>query len=271
LTSTNVIESAFTIVETVCRNVKPWREGDQIERWVASGLLVAERQFRKVIGHRQIPMLLSSRHDEEPIIQDMDISGWNDRYRSGERPLEDLEAAPTPLLIETARQIAPGKALDLACGTGRNALWLAEHDWSVTAIDGAPAAIEILRHRASERRLVLDGRVADLQKGEYVIEPSNWDLVAICYYSQRDLFEPARQGVIPGGLIVAIVHITEPGEEPTHRRLRSGDLGDYFRDWEILHSYEGKPIDRAHRHAVAEIVARRPAGSPRDSTLDPRR
>ena len=37
-----------------------WRDGDHIERWVGSGLLVAERQFRKVIGHRQIPLLLSS-------------------------------------------------------------------------------------------------------------------------------------------------------------------------------------------------------------------
>jgi putative transposase len=60
LCCTNVIESAFSIVETVCRNVKRWRTGDQIERWVGSGLLVAERQFRKVIGHRQIPLLLSS-------------------------------------------------------------------------------------------------------------------------------------------------------------------------------------------------------------------
>jgi len=60
LCCTNVIESAFSIVETVCRNVKRWRDGDQIERWVGSGLLVAERQFRKVIGHRQIPLLLSS-------------------------------------------------------------------------------------------------------------------------------------------------------------------------------------------------------------------
>lgn len=60
LCCTNVIESAFSIVETVCRNVKRWQSGDQIERWVASGLLVAERQFRRVIGHRQIPLLLSS-------------------------------------------------------------------------------------------------------------------------------------------------------------------------------------------------------------------
>jgi putative transposase len=60
LSCTNVIESAFSIVETVCRNVKRWREGDQIERWVSSGLLVAEQQFRKVIGFRQLPLLLSS-------------------------------------------------------------------------------------------------------------------------------------------------------------------------------------------------------------------
>jgi transposase-like protein len=60
LSSTNVIESAFSIVETVCRNVKRWRNGDHIERWIASGLLVAERQFRKVIGHREIPMFISS-------------------------------------------------------------------------------------------------------------------------------------------------------------------------------------------------------------------
>src|SRR5689334_16931725 len=60
LACTNVIESAFSIVETVCRNVKRWRDGDHIERWVGSGLVVAEQQFRKVIGFRQIPLLLSS-------------------------------------------------------------------------------------------------------------------------------------------------------------------------------------------------------------------
>jgi putative transposase len=54
-----LIESAFSIVETVCRNVKRWRDGDHIERWVGSELLVAERQFRKVIGHRHIPLLAS--------------------------------------------------------------------------------------------------------------------------------------------------------------------------------------------------------------------
>src|SRR5450432_621759 len=58
LASTNVIESAFSIVETVCRNVKRWHGGDQRERWIGSGLLIAQKQFRRVRGHKQIPELL---------------------------------------------------------------------------------------------------------------------------------------------------------------------------------------------------------------------
>jgi transposase-like protein len=58
LASTNVIESAFSIVERVCRNVKRWHGGDQRERWVGSGLLVAQKQFRRITGYKQIPDLI---------------------------------------------------------------------------------------------------------------------------------------------------------------------------------------------------------------------
>src|SRR5579872_7394345 len=58
MASTNVIESAFSIVEQVCKNVKRWYGGDQRERWVGSGLLVAEKQFRRVTGYKQIPALI---------------------------------------------------------------------------------------------------------------------------------------------------------------------------------------------------------------------
>jgi len=58
MASTNVIESAFSIVEQVCKNVKRWHGGDQRERWVGSGLLVAENQFRRVTGYKQIPTLI---------------------------------------------------------------------------------------------------------------------------------------------------------------------------------------------------------------------
>jgi tellurite methyltransferase len=191
----------------------------------------------------------------------MEIRSWDERYRSGERTAEDIDAAPTPLLVETSKRLTPARALDLACGSGRNALWLAEQGWSVTAVDGSPAAIEILQSRASSRGVTLNMKVADLEKLEYQIEPASWNLIAICYYLQRDLFAPAKQGVVPGGIVISIVHITEPAEEPTTHRLRPGELEDYFQGWEILHCREGKPNDAAHQRSVAEIVARRPADS----------
>jgi putative transposase len=58
LASTNVIESAFAVVERVCLNVKRWHDGDQRERWVGSGLIVAEKQFRRIRGYKQLPVLL---------------------------------------------------------------------------------------------------------------------------------------------------------------------------------------------------------------------
>jgi tellurite methyltransferase len=167
--------------------------------------------------------------------------------------------------METAAQLHPGRALDLACGSGRNALWLAEQGWSVTAVDGAPAAIEILRERASRHAVKLDTHVADIEKHEYRIERSAWDLIAICYYLQRDLFEPAKAGIAPGGLLLAIVHITEPGEEPTYKRMSPGELKGYFAGWDILHYCEGKPKDPEHRLSVAEVVAQRPTSARRPS------
>jgi SAM-dependent methyltransferase len=190
----------------------------------------------------------------------MEIHDWNKRYRLRERPAEDLDVAPTPLLVQTATSLAPGKALDLASGAGRNALWLAEHGWEVTAVDGAAAAIEILRTRAVERALKINAVVANLEKDEFEIEPARWDLIAMCYYLQRNLFEPAKRGVTPGGILISIVHMTEPGEEDNPHRLRPGELEQYFAGWEILHRREGKANDSAHRRAVAEIVARRSLG-----------
>jgi transposase-like protein len=66
LASTNVIESAFSIVERVCRNVKRWHGGDQRERWVGSGLLVAQKQFRRITGYKQIPALIRELETQGP-------------------------------------------------------------------------------------------------------------------------------------------------------------------------------------------------------------
>ena len=171
----------------------------------------------------------------------MDIRGWDERYRGDPGTLK-----PTPLLVETASKLKPGRALDLACGAGRNAIWLAEHGWQVTAVDGSAVAIDTLRERAPS----VDARVADLEKQEYVIEPGAWDLIAVCYYLQRDLFEPVKRGLKPGGVAVIIVHLGE-----SRFSVQPGELRGYFKGWEILHDQEGAPRDPEHKRAVAEIVA----------------
>ena len=187
----------------------------------------------------------------------MRIDQWEERYRSGERKETDLLAPPTPLLIETAEKLEPGSALDVACGTGRNAIWLAQHGWHVTAVDGARPAIEILNQRAEERGLPIVTKVVDLEGGDFRIEPASWDLISICFYLQRSLIPAARAGVRPGGIAIVMVHTVENGEEVTATRAAPGELRSFFKDWEILHYFEGRGKDSAHKRASAEIVARR--------------
>ena len=60
LRTTNPIESAFSRVRTVCRNVKRWRDGDQRERWISSALIFAEQRFRRVVGCQAMPKFLET-------------------------------------------------------------------------------------------------------------------------------------------------------------------------------------------------------------------
>ena len=72
---------------------------------------------------------------------------WEEHYRT--HPRTSGERA-NPLLVETAGHLSPGAALDLGCGAGGDAIWLARHDWQVTAVDIAATAVERLRQRARE-------------------------------------------------------------------------------------------------------------------------
>src|ERR1051325_6035100 len=109
---------------------------------------------------------------------------WDERYRSGDYPNDE----PHPLLTRFAAQLQPGRALDVACGTGRHALWLAAHGWQVTAVDSSSVALEILQQRAAQAHLGIDTRLADLERHEFEIEPRGYDLIVVCNYLQRDLF-----------------------------------------------------------------------------------
>jgi tellurite methyltransferase len=189
----------------------------------------------------------------------MDIAGWEGRYRSGESGKEE---SPTILLVETAQSLARGTAIDLACGAGRNALYLAERGWKVTAVDGSDTAIRLVQQRAAARRLHVTTQVADLTAPTFTLLPETFDLILVAYYLQRDLFAKVKISVRPRGVVVAIAHTPEPGEAWTEKRARSGELRGFFDGWEVLWDYEGPSRDPAHRRPVAEIVARRRIAEP---------
>lgn len=182
-------------------------------------------------------------------------NNWDERYRRDEHG----NAEPHPLVVRASQLSAPGRALDVACGTGRHALLLAERGWQVTAVDSSAVALELLQVRAKERGVFVDSVVADLERGEFAIEPQTYDLIVVTCYLQRDLFPALRAGVKPSGLIVAVIAMLDddPQVKPMNPAflLASGELSAQFQDWDLLHEAESKS---AGKRAMAEIIARRP-------------
>jgi len=185
----------------------------------------------------------------------LNLREWDQRYRGCEQVFDE----PVPLVVKIAERLPAGDALDLACGAGRNALHLAARGWRVTAVDGAPAAVEVMRQRAAERGLAVDARVVDLQRSEFVIQPEAYDLICDSYYLQRDLFPKMKAGVRPGGVVISIVHLAD-ADQPrgTARLAYPGELRGFFDSWTVLEYREGDPSEPCHKRPVAEIAARKP-------------
>ena len=129
--------------------------------------------------------------------------------------------------------------------------WLARNGWSVTAVDGSPAAIAILKNEIGDLRV--GALIADLEKHEYSIAREAWDLIVISLYLQKDLFEPAKLGVKPGGTLIAVTLLAEEGK-PARYRLMAGELKSYFAGWDILGYEEETGFARiAARKAVPPL------------------
>ena len=181
---------------------------------------------------------------------------WNERYARGRYSAGE----PHRLLISLVEKLAPGRALDLACGAGRHAVFLAEKGFLVTAVDNSATGIKIAKERAAEKGVRIDFPIADLEAGEFIIEENAFDLICDFYYLQRDLFAAMKAGVRTGGVIVAAIHIYGAGEPQGRFALREGELKEYFKDFEILHYHETLATDTGageHRRRTAEIVARK--------------
>ncbi len=184
---------------------------------------------------------------------------WAARRAQSHSQGEQANNQPHPLVVRFASQLKLGRALDIACGTGRHALYLAECGWQVTAVDSSKVAIEILLERARQLGVTVDARVADLELGEFTIEPDSYDLIVNCCYLQRDLFPAIKAGVRGGGVVIAVIAIVDdnPNVKPMNPAflLQPGELRMEFEGWELLHSFEGRPKNEPDRRMMGEIVS----------------
>lgn len=131
-------------------------------------------------------------------------AAWNERYLAN-----GWATHPDDELVELVAPLVPGAALDLGCGTGRNAVWLASMGWRVTGVDASSVGLDHLRDRADELGLSPTTIVADLTA--YEAPPESFDLVVIANIhlapGERDgFFAAARRALKPGGHLYVIGH-----------------------------------------------------------------
>lgn len=135
----------------------------------------------------------------------MNRDDWDARY--GASALV-WTAEPNRFLVEEAADLAPGRALDLACGEGRNALWLAERGWDVTAVDFSNVALDKARRLAAARGLTVTWVLDDVVTYGPTAE---FDLVIVFYLQlpidqRRAVWTASARAVAPGGTLLVVGH-----------------------------------------------------------------
>jgi len=151
-----------------------------------------------------------------------------------------------------------GTALDVACGRGRHALWLAEQGLRVSAVDRDGVALRDLLEEARSRGLsTIDAAVVDLEGGGRVLPVEAFDVIVAVHYLHRPLFPQLVDALRPGGVLVYETFTTAQAArgKPTNPDflLRPGELLQLIRPLAVLASREGEFDGRD----VASVVARK--------------
>ncbi len=174
---------------------------------------------------------------------------WNRRY--AERPWPD---DPSLWLVQNADLLTDtGRALDVAGGTGRNALWLAQRGWSVTIADISDVGIAIARQRAEAIDVTLETHLVDLDADALATGP--WDLVMLFHYLKRDIFSAIATTLRPGGTLIGalatVTNLERNERPPLPYLLDDGELPDLVGDMELVRYQEGWLDDRHDARFVA--------------------
>lgn len=174
----------------------------------------------------------------------MDSRGWDRRYAGSELV---WTAEPNRFLTAEVADLPPGRALDVACGEGRNAVWLAQRGWQVTACDFSQVGLDKAERLAQERGVSVQWLLADVTA--YVPAPGAFDLVAILYLHLEataiaQVLAHAAAAVAPGGTLLVV------GHDPTN--IEEGHGGPQnpailMAPDEIADALEDLVIERAER------------------------
>lgn len=187
----------------------------------------------------------------------MDAAGWDARYRDQELV---WGIQPNRWVEQELATERPGTALDVACGEGRNALWLAGLGWDVTAVDFSPVAIEKARTLAGGRRPVV-WVVADALTYR---APEPVDLVLLCYLQlpadeRRTAVRTAAASLAPGGTLLVVAHDSANlsdgtgGPQDPSVLYSAEDVRDDLADTDLVvirAEAVNRPVDGASRPAI---------------------
>ena len=174
----------------------------------------------------------------------MQRDDWDRRYAEAEHL---WSAKPNRFLVAEVEGLQPGRALDLACGEGQNAIWLAGLGWKVVGVDYSEVAIAKARARAARDGVDLEYVAADLL--EYESEPAAYALVLVLYLhlpaeERRRVLAHASQALAPGGTLVLVGHdlvnVTEGVGGPS-------DTSILYTPDEIVKELPGLIVERAER------------------------
>ncbi len=184
---------------------------------------------------------------------------WNERYAQPERRW--LPEQPSEWLVAHSALLAGGgRALDVACGDGRNARHLAELGFAVEAVDVSDVAVGALRSAAAASGLAVTARVADLERDP--LPEDAYDVVVCMSYLQRDLFGALRRALRVGGVLLyetfSRAHVEELGK-PFNAAyvLDRNELLHAFAQLHVRHYREGVTDRAGEPRGVASLVAQR--------------
>jgi 2-polyprenyl-3-methyl-5-hydroxy-6-metoxy-1,4-benzoquinol methylase len=162
-------------------------------------------------------------------------------------------------IIESDRAIAPAKVLDIACGQGRNALFLAARGFQVTAIDISTVGLEEARAQAGKQRLAVVWQQADL--ADVRLDFAEYDLIVNINYLQRSLIPQLKSALKPGGHLIFDTFLIDQKNfgHPTNPDylLKHNELLEHFRDFRVLLYREGKFSDGSQPSFRASLFAQK--------------